>query len=73
MLRLTDRFYPVVEVLGEGGANIPTVVNMLAGVKYRVPGGALVGLAYQRPITSAREISSQFLLQVEFMFGKRAD
>jgi hypothetical protein len=73
VLRATDRFYPVVEVLGEGGANIPTVVNMLVGVKYRLPSGVFVGLGYQRPITRAREISSQFLFQVEFMIGKRAD
>lgn len=73
VLRATDRIYPVVEVLGEGGANIATVVNMLAGVKYRVHGSVLVGLAYKRPITSAREISSQYLLQLEFMIGKRAD
>ncbi len=73
VLRATDRFYPVVEVLGEGGANIPTVVNMLVGVKYRLPSGVFVGLGYQRPITSAREISSQVLFQVEFMIGKRAN
>jgi hypothetical protein len=73
VLRATDRIYPVVGVLGEGGANIPTVVNMLAGVKYRVHGSVLVGLAYKRPITSAREISSQYLLQLELMIGKRPD
>ncbi len=72
VLRVSDHFYPVVEVLGEGGAHIPTVVNMLAGLKYRVPGGVLVGIAYKRPITSAREISSQVLFQVEFMVGKPA-
>jgi hypothetical protein len=73
VLRATDRIYPVVEVLGEGGRDIPTIVNMLAGVKYRVHGSLLLGLAYKRPITSAREISSQFLFQIEFMVGKRAD
>jgi hypothetical protein len=73
VLRATDRIYPVVEVLGEGGRDIPTIVNMLAGVKYRVHGSVLVGLAYKRPISSARDISSQFLLQLEFMVGKRAD
>lgn len=72
VLRATDRIYPVVEVLGQGGRDIPTVVNMLAGVKYRVHGSLLLGLAYQRPITSAREISSQILFQIEFMVGKRA-
>ena len=72
VVRASNRIYPVIEMLGEGGAGRPTVVNALAGLKFRVRGSTLVGLAYKRPITSAREISSQFVLQLEFMAGKRA-
>lgn len=70
VVRATKRVYPVVEFLGEWGAGKPTVVNALAGVKYRVRGGTLLGLAYQRPITGARDLSSQVVLQLEFMLGK---
>lgn len=72
VLRASDRLYPVFEVLGTGGAGMPTVVDLLAGVKYRVRGSTLIGVAYKRPVTSAREISSQLVVQLEFMVGKRA-
>lgn len=67
--RATERIYPVFEVFGEGGPDKSTIVEVLAGVKYRLPGSTLVGLAYRRPVTSAREKSSQLVLQVEFMLG----
>lgn len=70
VLRVSDRVYPVVEVLGEGGVGKPTIVNALAGVKFRLRGSTLIGVAYKRPITSARELSSQIMVQLEFMVGK---
>lgn len=69
VLRATERVYPVVEVFGMAGADKATIVNLLAGVKYRLPGGGLIGLAYQRPVTNARELSSQWVAQLEFMLG----
>lgn len=71
VLRASDRIYPVFEVLAEGGARMPTIVDLLAGVKYRLRGSTLLGVAYRRPVTSARESSSQFVVQLEFMVGKR--
>ena len=50
---------------------MPTVVDLLAGVKYRLRGSTLLGVAYRRPVTSAREMSSQIVVQLEFMVGKR--
>lgn len=71
VVRATERFYPVVEVLARGGKDVPTVANLLAGVKYRLGGTTLIGLAYQRPVSRARELSSQLVLQLEFMLGNR--
>jgi hypothetical protein len=62
----------LLELLCEGGVGMPTVVDLLAGVKYRLRGSTLLSVAYRRPVTSAREISSQFVVQLEFMVGKRA-
>lgn len=70
VLRASDRVYPVVELIGEGGVGRPTIIKALAGVKFRVRGSTLIGVAYKRPITSAREISSQLVVQLEFMVGK---
>lgn len=72
VLRASERIFPVVELMGSGGTDKPTIVNMLAGVKYRLPGGAFVGVAYQRPVTSAHELSSQVVVQLEFMLGTSA-
>ena len=72
VLRVSDSFYPVLELLGEGGVGKPTVVDLLAGVKYRLRGSTLIGVAYRRPVMSARELSSQIVVQLEFMVGKRA-
>ncbi|MCC6208310.1 MAG: hypothetical protein IT488_09175 [Gammaproteobacteria bacterium] len=47
-------------------------MNLLAGVKYRLPGGAFIGVAYQRPATNARELSSQIVAQLEFMLATSA-
>ena len=38
-------------------------MNLLAGVKYRLPGGTFVGVAYQRPVTDAHKLSSQIVVQ----------
>ena len=51
---------------------MPTIVNVLTGVKFRLRGGSVLGAAYQRPVTSEREISSQIVLQLEFMLGMHA-
>ena len=44
VLRASERIYPVVELMGSGGTDKPTIVNLLAGVKYRIRGSTLVGL-----------------------------
>lgn len=62
----------MVEFMGSGGTEKPTIVNLLAGVKYRLPGGAFVGVAYQHPVTDARGLSSQVVVQLEFMLGTAA-
>ena len=71
VFRASDRIYPVLELLGEGGVGMPTVIELLGGVKYRLQGSTLLGVAYRRPITRARENSSQIVVQLEFMVGKR--
>jgi hypothetical protein len=72
VLRATERVYPVVELLGMGATGMPTIVNLLAGVKYRLPGGTFLGVAYQHPVTDAHELSSQIVVQLDFMLGMSA-
>lgn len=59
VLRLGQRFFPVVEVLGEGARGEPTVVNLLGGLKVRLREWLHLGLAVQFPVTTVKEFSSQ--------------
>jgi hypothetical protein len=59
VLKLGQRIFPVVEVLGEGARGAPTVVNLLAGLKVRVREWLILGLAVQFPLTNAKDFSWQ--------------
>jgi hypothetical protein len=59
VLKLGQRVFPVVELLGEGARGAPTVVNLLAGLKVRVREWLIVGLAVQFPLTNAKDFSRQ--------------
>ena len=66
----TPRFFPVVEVLGEGATGSLPVLRLLAGFKVRVREGINLGFAYQVPVTGNRDFSSRLMLQPEFGWGK---
>lgn len=59
VLKLGQRVFPVVELLGEGASGAPTVVNLVGGVKVRLREWLHLGLAVQFPLTNAKEFSSQ--------------
>ena len=59
VFKLNRRIFPVVEVLGEGARDAPTVVNLLGGLKVQVREWLYFGLALQFPLTDAKEFSWQ--------------
>ena len=67
----TPRFFPVVEILGEGGSDALPVVRLLAGFKVRIREGFLIGLAYQAPITRNKDFSSQLVIQPDVEWSAR--
>lgn len=69
VVKLSDKVFPVLEILGEVGRNLPTVFNVLAGVKLRLRSWLSVGLALELPITGSRDFSSEGVLQPEFVWG----
>ena len=69
--RLGQRFFPVVEVLGEAMRGERPIVNILAGLKMRVSDHLLLGLALQVPVTSNKEFSSQLVFQPDIEWGRR--
>ena len=69
--RVAGRFFPVIEVLGEGGRGMRPIANLLAGLKLRVREGVNVGLAYQVPITSNKDFASQVVAQPDYEWSFR--
>ena len=70
VVKISDKVFPVVELLGEGGRNMPTVFNVLAGLKFRVRPWITVGIALMLPLTSARDFASEGVFEPEFVWGK---
>jgi hypothetical protein len=68
--RLGQRFFPVVEVLGEAMRGGRPIVNVLAGLKIRVNDNLLLGFALQVPVTSNKEFSSQLVFQPDIEWGR---
>ena len=68
---LGEKDFPVVELFSEGGHDLPTVINVLAGLKLRIRPWITIGLALRVPLTNARDYSSQGILQSEFVWGNK--
>ena len=62
VFKATRTVFPVVELLASGGQGQSSVVNGLAGVKVRVQDWLTGGVAFQFPLTSARNLSSQLAI-----------
>lgn len=71
VFKLGQRMFPVVEVLGEGASGMPTVVNLVAGMKVRLREGILLGFALQFPLTDAKEFSGQGLFGPDFEWTRQ--
>ncbi len=69
--RVAERFFPVLEVLGEAGKGSRPVVALLAGLKMSVREGINLGFAYQFPVTNNRDFSSRLILQPEYEWTTR--
>lgn len=59
--RFSQRVFPVVEVLGEGGRGMSPTINLLGGIKVRLREGIVFGLAYQLPVSQRKDFSSQIV------------
>ena len=67
----TPQFFPVLEILGEGGTDVLPIVRLLAGFKVRIREGFLLGFAYQLPITKNKDFSSQLVIQPDVEWSTR--
>jgi hypothetical protein len=61
--KLGTRFYPVVEISGEGAHREQVIINLLGGFKVRVNKVLLLGLAVQASVTERKDFSWQLVFQ----------
>lgn len=52
--------FPVLEIFGEGGKDLPGVIGGLVGVKVRVRDWLIGGVGFRFPMTAGRDFSSQW-------------
>lgn len=71
VLKVGRRIFPVIEVLGKGARDAPTVVNLLGGLKVQVREWLYLGLAVQVPLTSAKEFSWQGAFGPDFEWKRK--
>lgn len=58
-------FYPVIELLGMGAKGEKPTLNVLLGPKLKVSKSAIVGFAFETPISARKEFGSRFIVQLE--------
>ena len=66
--KLTEKIFPVLEASGEKKKDEKGIVNALAGLKFKIPNGHALGVAYQVGTTGVRNFDSRLLLQAELNF-----
>lgn len=65
---LTEKIFPVLEASGEKVKDGSGITNFLAGLKFKIPSGHALGVAYQVGTTGVRDFDSRLLLQADLSF-----
>lgn len=66
--KLNEKIFPVLEASGEKMKDEDGIVNALAGLKFKIPNGHALGVAYQVGTTGTRDYDSRLLLQADLSF-----
>ena len=65
VVRVGERFFPVVEFIGEGQEGSLPLFTALGGIKSRLSEHLLVGLACEVPTSDAKEFDYQIILETD--------
>jgi hypothetical protein len=65
---VTEKIFPVLEANGEVMKGGKTITNILGGLKFKIPNGHALGVAYQIGIPNHRDFNSQLIVQAELNF-----
>lgn len=66
--KLTEKIFPVLEASSEKIKGESAITNFLAGLKFKIPNGHNLGVAYQVGSTGVRDFDSRLMLQAELNF-----
>lgn len=66
--KITEKIFPVLELSGEKMKDEKSIVNALAGLKFKIGNGHALGVGYQVGTTGVRDYNSRLLLQADLSF-----
>ena len=69
VLKLGSLFFTVVEISGEAAPGDMPMINLLAGLKFRINDNLLIGVALQAPATTRGDFSWQLVFQPDIEWG----
>ena len=70
LAKVSKRIFLVSELSGVVEKNENPIFNLLVGIKFEISQKFFLGIAYQLPLTSNRDYSSQYIFQPNMMFRK---
>ena len=70
VIKISRQIFIVSEISGVTEKGEPPIFNLLAGIKVKVARNFLLGFAYQFPLTSNRDYTSQYVFQPNLMLYK---
>lgn len=71
VVKVGRRFFPVLEILGEGMRGERPIINLLGGLKVRVNKNLVLGFAVQAPVTNRKDVSSQLAFQPDIEWRRK--
>lgn len=70
VVKASKKIFPVTEISGVIQTGSRPIFNFLAGIKFKLTNNFLLGVAYQLPITTNRNYSSQYVFQPNLILQK---
>jgi hypothetical protein len=70
VIKVSKRIFLVSEFLGVTEKGEGPIFNLLAGVKIKLNKNFMIGIGYQRPITTNKEFSSQYIFQPDLSWKR---
>lgn len=70
LVKVSKRIFLVSEISGVTEKGTKPIFNLLGGIKFQLNNNLLIGFAYQLPLTTNRDYSSQYVFQPNIMFQK---